>query len=368
MAAFIGETVWRRGMRDRFALAGLVTLLALPLFIYGMASWSAHTNGATLAPQPLVVLRAYFNGRGEQVFVPDSSLHGLAAILPVVTHNAGDALALFFDRDTRPALLDYWNPHGRLQPGLLVPFVLLGLGWTILRARRSPPARLHLFLVAGFTLPILLTSNVRIGRLIFVVPLLALLAARGVLSVAEGIGWCAARIVAPVQGRWPRVRVLAQGYVWRVVFAAIIVAAVAVGTWRDYTAEVPLQEMVRGETLLRTRAPELAATGRAAVILTNLAPQGLAPDDPAMEVYALVGYRLDLDHAYRFVDLDRETLPVSADTRALALLGGDPAAVLDRDGLCNAVYFAPDDLLPTLRARTATLGCPHIPEVVLLAR
>jgi len=87
-----------------------------------------------------------------------------------------------------------------------------------------------------------------------------------------------------------------------------------------------------------------------------------------MEVYALVGYRLDLDRAYRFVDLDREALPATADSRALALLGGDPAAVLDRDDLCNAVYFAPDDILSTLRARTSTLGCPQAPEVVLLTR
>jgi len=40
------------------------------------------------------------------------------------------------DRDPKPALSDYWNPHGRLIPLMLVPFFLLGFGRALWRARR----------------------------------------------------------------------------------------------------------------------------------------------------------------------------------------------------------------------------------------
>ncbi len=367
-AAFVCEFVLRRGLRRHFALAALVTALVLPLFLYGVAIWTTHATGDVARPQPAAVLRAYYNGRGEQVFAEDSGLYDLAAITPVVAHNAGDLLALFFDRDTRPALLDYWNPHGRLQPVLLVPFVLLGVGWMIVRARRASGARLLLIALVGFTLPILLTSNVHIGRLIYALPLLALLAARGIASVAEGIAWLLARFGGAAMGRWHRPGTRWHTYGWHALLASLVLLAVAFGGWREYTVELPLQAMVRGEGMLRARAPELAADGRTAVILTNLAPQGLAPEDPAMEIYALVGYRLGLDRVYRFVDLDRDPVLDSSDPRALALLGGDPATILDRTALCEAVYFAPEDVLTTLSARTASLGCARPPEVVLLPR
>ena len=368
LVAFIGEVFWRRGLRRCFCIAALVTALVLPLFLCGVAAWVARSGGEALPAQPTMLLRAYYNGRGEQAFAPDSGLHGLAAIAPVVAHNAGDAAALFFDRDTRPALLDYWNPHGRLQPVLLVPFVLLGVGWMIVRARRASGARLLLIALVGFTLPILLTSNVHIGRLIYVLPLLALLAARGIASVAEGIAWLLARFGGAAMGRWHRPGTRWRTYGWHALLASLVLLAVAFGGWREYTVELPLQAMVRGEGMLRARAPELAADGRTAVILTNLAPQGLAPEDPAMEIYALVGYRLGLDRVYRFVDLDRDPVLDSSDPRALALLGGDPATILDRTALCEAVYFAPEDVLTTLSARTASLGCARPPEVVLLPR
>jgi len=207
---------------------------------------------------------------------------------------------------------------------------------------------------------------VHIGRLIYAVPLLSLLAARGLVSVFVGIerllpsALFGARMWAKPCGWW--------AYAWRVPAIVVLLVVVAVGSWRDYTVENPLGGMAQGEVMLRARAPELAASGRTAVILTNLAPQGLAPQDPAMEIYTLVGYRLVMDRTYRFVDLARNTIPTAPDPRALALLGGDPALVLDRAELCAAVYFAPEDVLPALSARTASLGCTSAPEVVLLQR
>lgn len=368
VAAFVCEFVWRRGLRRHFASAALVTAFVLPLFLYGVATWTARVAGDMNPPQPVAVLRAYYNGRGEQVFVGDAGLSNLAAITPVVTHNAGDLLALLLDRDTRPALLDYWNPHGRLEPVLLVPFVVLGLGRVLLRARHAPGARLFLLALAGFTLPILLTSNVHIGRLIYALPLLSLAAARGIVTVSEGLAWLPARWGGVALGRWHRPGTWWRANGWSAILAALVLLAVAFGGWREYTAEIPLESMVRGEGLLRARAPELVADKRTAVIFTNLASQGLVPEDPAMEIYPLVSYRLGLDRLYRFVDLNHDPLPTSSDPRALALLGGDPAAVLDRAGLCTAVYYAPEDVLPALNARTAALGCARPPEVVLLPR
>lgn len=371
VAALAAEVVLRRGLRWRFAVAMLVTATALPLFLWGVARW--QTPAGEPAPGPVVALRGYYNGRGEHALADEG---GLARARELIAKNAVDSRDLLLDRDTSPVVLDYWNPHGRLHEGWLVPFLAVGLAWTLWRARRDPGARLLLLALAGFWLPLLLTSNVHVGRLIYVVPLLALLTARGAATLATLVGWLVARWLTLSRVARPASPALAA--VLRAAGAVLIVLAVGWRGWQDYTVEVPLGNMARGVALLDANATASAGSGRKTILFLTLSePQSegntaLTPEDPAGEALGVAAYRLRLDRAYRTVNLaaerERWALDDLADARPVLLYGGNPAAALNLGQLCAATYFAPTDIAPALAARTAALACPAPPVVLALPR
>lgn len=375
LAAIAGEFLLRRGLRQRFAVALLITVVILPLYLWGVGVWQVHDREGSTPPTVVSALRGYYNGRGEQVLAGDGALSRFTEIRTVIEKNATDSLSLLLDIDTKPTMTDFWNPHGRLQPRLLVPFCLLGLGWTLWRARREYGARLLLLLFAGFWVPLLLTSNVHVGRLIYVVPVLALFTASGAAALAAAAKLLTAGLVTferpAIAGRD-----LAAGL--RCGGAVCLLLAVGVSGWQDFTREVPLANMARGVVRLQAHAPQLAATKSAAVVIIGLSdPQGegntaLTPLDSYTETFALDAYRLRLDRDYRFVNLAKTDgsvpLPEAGDVRPVVLYGGNPARVLGLGELCSAVYFTPPETAPALSARTAALACPTPPVVVPLPR
>ena len=339
---------WWQGRRRKtgHGRALLITVLVLPLFL-ALALRPVINN-------PADILLDFYDGRGEQVAtllaMPGSSplrpaaqaaaraakppVSPLAEAAAVIAGDTLDLGRLLLDWDTRPALTDYWNAQGRLYPLVLVPLFLIGLGRAIWGARRQPATRLVLACFAAFTLPLLLTSLVHIGRLIFALPFLCLLVAGGYTGLTGWLGarWAAWR--AHPGGARPGHRPQRAA----ILGAGVLLAAVAASTWADYA---PLPAPMPDEAavpLLRAAASGLHAAGPGVALV--LGDTKTLP----FERIQVGGYRLELDALYRFVDLSSGTAPEPApgDRRPVLYFGAvlehlDPLSSLP--GLCVNTYF-----------------------------
>ena len=224
---FMVELAMQRGSAPRFLTSFLVTLVVLPVTLM------------VLMPGPIVspvsAVKDYYYGRGEQIFDIGESSNGYLSYLraetdeeraqleaeneddlalKLVRQNATDLLHLLIDRDTDAPNTYYWSPKGRLYSLILVPFFLAGLAILLLRFFREPRARFLLALFFGFSLPLLLTSRVHIGRLVFIVPLLAII-------IAVPIGYLTRWLANPREGSRRR-----PAPVWAGGLLGVIVAAV----------------------------------------------------------------------------------------------------------------------------------------------
>ena len=298
------------GRRRRLLLALVVTGAALPAALVGISAATA----ADPDRGPVAVVGDYYRGRGEQVLAlrerpeefgyylrPTPAERGSGVrgapdrlVRRLIGQNAGDLARLLLDRGTRPTVTDFWNPQGRFVPGLLVPFAAIGLartGWPALtrwRGGAGVAPRVLLGLLGGFTLPLLLTSRVHAGRLIFALPPLLLLAAVG--AIAAG-GWLGERLArrggSPAA---PRLIPLAV--------AVLLVAAVGRGAWVEARLGVPPTREARVAAALVAWAPAAARHGGVALVAGDAA-------GAEVEAVAVAAVRLDLDARYRFADLSR---------------------------------------------------------------
>jgi hypothetical protein len=202
---FLVESILRSGDRLRFLTCFLATIAILPLAIGLMM------DGHRI--QAVEAVENYYYGRGEQVFTFSNNPAEFVPFLHPASDSEREQLAtesngaltrrlirinakalgnLLVDRQTRPAITDYWNPHGRLYTVWLVPLFILAQVIFLWRFFRDPRARYLLALFWGFSLPLLLTSNVHIGRLIFVVPVLGVSC---VLAGDIGVRWIGRRLL-----------------------------------------------------------------------------------------------------------------------------------------------------------------------------
>jgi 4-amino-4-deoxy-L-arabinose transferase-like glycosyltransferase len=366
VALLLLELVLRRDPSERRAL--LVAACATVLLIAGaiIALDPDHRH------DPIPSVANYFRGRGEQIanLLLDTddfaySVRGIVDSPPpaselarrMLTRNAADMANLILDRDTEPALVDYWNPHGRLYPVVLVPFLFLGLGRALWRARRRDAfaSRVLSAMFLGFTLPMLLTSQVHVGRLVFAVPFLCLL-------VAEGFVWSAgwlARLASHATNSLEHAPFTTRRIATTVSCAALIVV-VALLSWQDYSVEVPPTREARIARLLAQDAPAIQAQGGAAVLVTV--------DDNELTLEAIDSgqYRVALSEQYRFYNLATKDgdPPTPDDTRPALYIGGlldrlkDPATI---PTYClNTYYVLPDawETFEVLRLEQADL-CPE---------
>jgi 4-amino-4-deoxy-L-arabinose transferase-like glycosyltransferase len=364
---------WKdRAQRLRLFASALVLVLVMAGIITALDFDHEH--------DPIISVGYYYAGRGEQIanliVNADTYNHALGnTLVPVgeassvspgelawnlIVKNAGDMANLFLDRDTTPAPVDYWNPHGRLMPWWMLPLLLVGLGWAAWLGRRRTGYRWRalVLLLLGFTLPLLLTSQVHIGRLIFAVPLICLLVALGVVTTADY-----ALRVASYLVRRSRVAGLGssrRGLAFCLVCMAVLVGGVAVSTWRDYSVDMASTYEMEVTRLLMTQVDAAKARDGGVALVTN----GMKM--LTLEEINSNQYRLALRSLYRYYNIatgDVDPRYSFSDTRPPLYIGGllDKLAKPDSvPGYCKNIYYVTPDLLPQFKELIAehSAECP----------
>lgn len=368
-----GELLWRRGERRWFLVAIVVTALVLPLAITGAYRYIGY-NGWD-KDDPAIV--SYYSAHGEQLanlhddpesiqrYVRNAKPGGSATSLAgeLMRQNAVDLGRLLTDRRTLPAITDYWNPHGRLYPWFLVPFFVIGSLVTLRRAVTRPEARAWLILFWGFALPMVLTSRVHIGRLIFVVPLLMLFVALGLIWSAQ-VARHACALLAERSG-WRSHPALAR----TLAAVGLVVAflAVAQSTWADYRISPHEGQTARIARLLQN--PPMPVPEGAGIVLA-LAKNRSDLEGEGLTVSAL---EIMVNDDARFVNLSSDRPRSAPDGRRTVYFGGfllrDKHAVSTVPTFCENLYVVPKENLDEFKTVTAgaAVTCPAPPRVVPLS-
>jgi hypothetical protein len=357
LEAFMRRKEGRRSSR-RLVASALLLVVGMAGFITALDFEHEH--------DPIVSLGYYYSGRGEQLAnllvnvdmynnmtglgVPANPLQAEQLAWDLFTHNVRDMTNLFLDIDTQPALSDYWNSHGRLIPWWLFTFLLIGFlraAWLGFR-KQHYRWRIAVLFFLGFTLPMLLTSQVHIGRLIFALPFICLFAAFGLSSIYDQ----ATRMIARFSKGIPRNTQIAP-----VVLSTLLVSAVAYSTWRDYTIEVPLTYEAAVTQLLRARLDRVRERGGGIALVTN------SDDKLTFESINANQYRLMLRTTYHLFNLATGDVDIRrpGDTRPALYIGGlmdrlkEPQNIPD---YCKNIYY----VAPALEQRFNDLVNAH-PEL-----
>jgi hypothetical protein len=308
LAVFGIELLFQRTQWRCWLIAIGVTLVALPAML--------ATVDQDPVWDPIQSVSTYYNARGEQLFAlrenPDNYSYFLRDAdlaqstneleRQLIEQNARDLARLFFDIDTQPALTDYWNQTGRLMPWFMTPLVLLGMVTSLARVFRSPESRLLHLMFWGFTLPMLLTSKVHIGRLVFAMPFLAIFAGIGV----AGIAWGITHHVDRRSNRRPLMQVVAP------LLGLALIVPVALSGFRDYRAEVLLPWEHRLANVLASE-PTTFAGGVVWI--------GGDRSQLTVEEISLAAVRIEVDRQYQFVNLGTGERADPADARPAIYFG-----------------------------------------------
>jgi hypothetical protein len=345
------EAMLRKEQRKRLLISAALTVVVMAGTITALDYDHGHDF--------IISVGYYYSGRGEQVanllaseqdYARAVGQSGnqlpptFAMLAQMVGQNSANLANLLVDRDTQPALSDYWNPHGRLIPLMLVPFFLLGFGRALWLARRRDAYsyRLLVLFFLGFTVPMVFTSQVHIGRLIFAVPLLCLL-------VAIGIADCGLRIADWALGM-VRVGVGAR----RIMLGAavlVLVSLVARSTWNEYSIPVPpTKQALITEQLIKDAGKVRAEGGQAALVDV---------DDPTLVLENIDAnqYRLGLQGHYCFYNLSTGQHSSCEPSMPTLLVGHliDRVQIPDQvPGYCTNVYYVAPTLLARFEATVAT--------------
>jgi len=238
---FIVEIFFQRGKRYIFLFAAILTILVLPFFLNLFYSTSGFS--------PISTVSRYYNGAGEQIFIinnqnsyhyflrnktvfqntaPSKSKNFLLP-LSLISQNTKDYIRKLFDQNTKPVLTNYWQFDGRLYSHILVPFFLIGIFFAFIKARKQLEYRILLVLFFGFGIPLILTSHVDVGRLIFTLPFLLLITANGFIQFLNFVYyWLIKSKFLP--------HYFVSNFRTPLILGCslIVVIIVAISTWQDY--------------------------------------------------------------------------------------------------------------------------------------
>ncbi len=284
----------------------VITLVTLPLGLAGIV----HTTATDTSV--LEAIAGYYNARGEQILALNEHPENYAYYLKddgdtdgtrgelawrLVQQNTADLGRLLLDHDTAPALTHYYNPKGqpvgRLYPRILFPFLALGVATSLWKslARRRREDLVLLTMASGFTLPILLTSKVHIGRLVFALPLLFLLVAMGTTTCVAVLCW----LINRAHGRVRLTPMISVGLT--AALGTMLVGGMAGSLHEENRLRDLSSRDAHVVMMLETMAHWPQAVAGVALI---------TDDAPVFEAVAVSGYRLMLDSQYRFIDLSIE--------------------------------------------------------------
>jgi len=337
---FAVEFLLRGGQRNRFLVSLIVTLAVLPLALSVLRPGPIES--------PVAAVEAYYKGRGEQIFQMAGTPSGVTPFLRnltpeqqeqiaeestnqqirrLVRQNANDLFALLIDRDTRPAVTDFWNPHGRLYPRVLVPFFLVGMLSLLILFFFDPRARLMLALFWGYSLPMILTTQVHIGRLVFIVPLLAIICA---LPIGLIVRWLADRQPQHFRPAFHH---------WAAIAIGLMIAVVGTApSMADWETPFPMQRMplVADRIVELTRTPP---TQQLVYVFGNLGGYEI-------ETLRVAELRMELPGYLRFEDL---TTGEISGTGPIPLIYGAVIPLLNQPdaipGYCANLYLVEPNVL-----------------------
>jgi 4-amino-4-deoxy-L-arabinose transferase-like glycosyltransferase len=346
----IMEAILRKAQRKRLLLSAALTVVVMAGTITALDYDHEHNF--------IISVGYYYSGRGEQVAnllaseqdyartvgqSGDQLPSTLSLLAQTIGQNSADLANLLLDRDTQPALSDYWNPHGRLIPLMLVPFFLLGFGRALWLARRRDAYRYRLLALffLGFTVPMIFTSQVHIGRLIFAVPLLCLLIAIGVADCALPFADRALRAIST--GMRARRMVLGAAVV-------VLVALVARSTWNEYNIPIPpTKQALITEQLIKDAGTVRAQGGHVALVDV---------DDPTLVLENIDAnqFRLGLQGHYCFYNLTTGQHSPCEPSMPILVVGHliDRLQTPDQvPGYCTNIYYVAPTLLARFQAAVA---------------
>ena len=337
LVLFVVEFVLRSGERRRFLASFALTVVVLPIALLFMRP------GPMVSPTDVVqAVELYYSGRGEQILQMAENNESFLTYLRVeseaereellqasrnelirrlIEQNSENLGKLLTDQETRPAVTDFWNSSGRLYPAVLVPLFLIGTGLLIWRSFRDPRARMMLALFWGYSLPMILTSNVHIGRLVFIVPLLSIIVALPALSFARWLSRRQPPDYRPMVQRWASI-----------LAGTAIVLFGASENLDDWTLEFPRQRMdlVADQIVSLTQEPPTEQ-------LVYVFGDGGRYE---IESLGIAELEVQLDGYLRFVDLrtgiTRGNGPIPLLYGSLLERIGDPESV---PGYCTSHYL-----------------------------
>ncbi len=333
---FLVEIAFDRKKWRPLGIAAIVTLVSLPAFL-GLVDERPGW-------QPVTAVRSFYQARGEQLVnmrkQPESFRVYTREPQPadatpkeleraLLKQNTGDLVKLLFDVDTKPALTDYWNNQGRLLPWFLVPFMLLGIGLSLRWVFKVPEMRLLHLCFWGFTLPMIATSKVHIGRLVFAVPFIC-------IFIGIGAIWLGTKLIEAARNGERPVPTTVSVWAWGL--SALLIAATSWYAWQDYDIAVAEPREHRVGQYLEANQERLRAAGGAVWVFGDRSQSEI-------EAVNLATAEIEAYSQYQFVNLATGQQPDPNDPRPVLYYGGildqltDPAMA---QTLCTLPWIVPE--------------------------
>ena len=363
------EYVFQPRSRSWLLPAGVLVAVWMPL-VLTLLQGLGWTNGpASFDVRDAV--NGYYRARGEQVIelasrpdrfgnyidLSDAEIAGNSTqelALRLIAKNVRDLGALVVDVDTRPVLTHHWAVHGRLYNSwFMVPGVLVGLGVLATQVAIRLEARFALQLALGFSLPLVLTSRVHVGRLIFALPILLMIGAFGYVWLARRVALVAdRRHPGAARALWPLVPVA----------AGIMLLVFGRSSWQELRVAPTASAELEIVGLLAT-SPTGDRGNRGVAFVAGDRDQS---DTEALDVAA---YRLRIGDRFQFVNLALGERVDPMDPRVPLFFGGLITEMDENDddlpGRCDLTYVVRDRAREGFdRQRESLDACGRPPDVV----